>query len=198
MRKSNAARTYWPSSYNTPDLSPRQKLALRLYHTGVVPTKAEAAKQAGLARGTFYIASTRNPNMSAFAAQIDKELADETIDTARLIKQLGRKALSVIAKTMENPLVKPEVQLKAAQDLADRSPETSKVINVNAHVTSPLSDEHVLAMRNAILEAAGMKEKYAQAASGTFVTVDDKSTARSLDLVKERAPLALPGGNVSD
>jgi hypothetical protein len=194
MKSNTAARTYWPENYQKQGLSPRVKLATRLYHTGLAKTKAEAADLAGLARGTFYIASTTNPQVTNLAEQVDKEFFDETIDTSRLIKRLGKEALGHIAKTMRSPIVKAEVALKAAQDLADRSPETSKVINVNARVETPLSDEQVAALRSAVLEAASLREKFQAAAVGSFVTVTDQSTSRSLDLVKERAPLALPPG----
>lgn len=149
---------------------------------------------AGLSRMAFYIASTTDLQVSSLAAQVQKELEDETIDTARLIKRLGRHALVKIAGMMDDPNAKHETQLKAAQDLADRSPETSKVVNINARVETPLTEDQVAALRRGMIEAAALRDKYARAAEGSFVTVNDQATARSLDLVKERAPLALPPG----
>jgi hypothetical protein len=180
------------------ELSPRVKLATRLYKTGFAKTKGEAADLAGLNRQTFYLLSTTEIQVAELAAKIDQELQDESIDTGRLIKQLGRKALHKIDSVMSNPLVKFETQLKAAQDLADRSPETSKVVNINARVETPLSDDQVAALRRAMIEAANLRDKFSAAAEGSFVTVTDSATARSLDLVKERAPLALPPGGRED
>jgi hypothetical protein len=194
MKSNTAARKLWPTETRSKELSPRVKLATRLYGTGLVKTKAEAARLAGLNPGTFYIVSTTVPQVGHLMEQIDKELEDETIDTSRLIKRLGREALGQIAKVMRNPMNKSETILKAAQDLADRSPETSKVVNINAKVETPLSDEQVAALRTAVLEAATLRDKFPSAAQGSYVTVTDQSTARSLDLVKERAPLALPPG----
>lgn len=193
----NPARKLWQTEIRTKPLTPRVRLATRLYHTGAARTKREAALAAGLTPSTFYIVSNTVPAVQTLADQVAKELEDETIDTGRLLRRLGRKALVTIARTMENPLVKAEVQLKAAQDLADRSPETSKVLNINAQVAVPLSDDQVAALRRSMIEAASLKASFASAAQGNFVTVSDQSTVRSLDLVASRAPSGeklLPGG----
>lgn len=193
-RPRSEARQLWPHETRVKPLTPRIKLAARLYASGICKTKGEAAENAGLTKSTFYVTSNADPQVAAIMAQVDAELANETIQTGELIKQLGRKALLKIEQVMDNTLVKPEVQLKAAQDLADRSPETSKVINVNAQIASPLSEDQLAELRRAMLMASNLKEKFPAAAAGSFVTVSDAGTARSLDLVKERAPLALPAG----
>lgn len=190
----NTARKLQPSEARVGALTPRIKLATRLYNSGICRTKAEAADAAGLNRVTFYIASTCDPKVASLAAQVQKELEDETIDTAKLIKRLGRHGLAIVAEIADNALVKSETRLKAAQDLADRSPETSKVVNINARVETPLTEDQVAALRRGMIEAAALRDKFANAAVGSYVTVNDQSTARSLDLVKERAPLALPPG----
>lgn len=190
----NLARKLWSHETRVKELTPRVRLAIRLYATGICKTKAEAADKAGLTRSVFYLVSNADTQVASYAAQIQKELEDETIDTAKLIKKLGRRALGVIAKTMESPDAKPETQLKAAQDLADRSPETSKVLNINAKVETPLTEDQVAVLRRTMIEAAAHREKFSAAANGSYVTVNDADTARSLDLVKERAPLALPPG----
>lgn len=179
-------------------LTPRIRLATRLYATGVAKTKAQAAEMAGLAPSTFYITSVTENQVTDLMNKIDRELEDEHLDMGRLLKQVGRRAVRHIAWTMESDEVKHEVRLKAAQDLADRSPETSKSTNINLGLNAGLTDTQVASLRDAMLEAAAMKEKFASAAQGNYVTVSDAGTARSLDLVKERAPLALPSGGNSE
>lgn len=193
----STARELLPHEYRIKALTPRVRLATRLYHTGLCKTKADAAEKAGLNKATFYLISTTSSEVASLAEQVQRELEDETIDAARIVKRLGRKGLGIVAEIADNPLNKAEVRLKAAQDLADRSPETSKVINVNARVETPLSEDQVAALRRGMIEAAALRDKFAKAAEGSFVTVTDANTARSLDLVKERAPLALPPGGES-
>lgn len=190
----NTARELYGHEYRSKDLSPRVKLATRLYNSGLAKTKGEAADMAGLARSVFYTVSITDVKVASLATQVQKELEDETIDAAKLIKRLGRRGLGIVAEIAENPLNKSETRLKAAQDLADRSPETSKIININARVETPLSEDQIATLRRGMIEAAALREKFAEAANGSYITVDDSSTAKSLDLVKERAPLALPPG----
>lgn len=155
---------------------------------------AEAADAAGLNRSVVYSLNIYDLQVASLAAQVQKELEDETIDTAKLVKRLGRHGLGVVAEIADNPTAPIAVRLKAAQDLADRSPETSKVVNINARVETPLTEDQIATLRRGMIEAAALRDKFQQAAEGSFVTVSDSSTARSLDLVKERAPLALPPG----
>jgi len=198
MEHPRTQRELLTHEYRMKELTPRVKLATRLYATGLCKTKAEAARQAGLSPSVFYITSTTEVKVADLMAEVERELADETIDTAKLIRRLGRAAIGQIAKTMLNPVEKGETRLKAAQDLADRSPETSKVINVNAQVATPLSDDQVHALRRSLIEAAELRARFPAAAEGSYVTVSDATTARSLDLVKERDPLmALPSGTES-
>lgn len=191
--KDALARKLYPHEVRVKDLSPRLKLAIRLYSTGLAKTMREASEKAGLNPSVFYITKSTEPKVSELMAYVDRQLEQEELDTAALIKRLGRQAVRNIAHLMENAK-KEEVQLKAAQDLADRSPETSKVINVNARVETPLTEDAVASLRRSILEAAALRERFVEAAEGNYVTVSDASTARSLDLVKERAPRSLPSG----
>jgi len=190
----NTARKLFPHETRNKALTPRVKLAIRLYHSGLCKTLKEAALKTGIHPSVIYTLNNHDLQVASLAAQVQKELEDETIDTARIVKRLGRKALGIVAEIAEGTQNPVAVRLKAAQDLADRSPETSKVINVNARVETPLSEEQVATLRRGMIEAAAMRDKFAQAAQGSYVTVSDATTARSLDLVKERAPLALPPG----
>src|SRR3569832_1978997 len=125
--------------------TPRVKLATRLYATGVAKTKAAAAEMAGLAPSTYYLISTTESKVSDLMNHIDKELESEQLDTGRLLKHLGRKAIRHIAWTLDSDEVKHDTRLKAAQDLADRSPETSKTTNLNVGLGAGLSQEQVQA-----------------------------------------------------
>lgn len=177
----------YPSERRERPLSPRVKLALRLYVMGAAKTKKEAAAMAGLQYSSL-ATIRRDPQVLRFMEELDAEIAAEAVNTSELLKRLGRRAIRNIAGFMESEAVKDEVRFKAAQDLADRSPETSKVLKVHSEATLTMSPEDVLRLRAAMLDGAQNKILYAEAAEGNFVKVNDESTVRSLELVKENSP----------
>lgn len=152
-------------------ISPRVNNAIRLYASGAVKTKGEAERVAGLAKGGFYVLR-RNPMVNAAIAKISQEIDSGTINMADAIQRLGRHGVAKIAQLMETA-VKEEVQLKAAQDLADRSPETSKThkVALEADVTLPASTVSDLA--RALVEQASRRERYIEAAQGDYVKVSE-------------------------
>lgn len=173
-------------------LSPRVKLAARLYATAVVKTKKEAALAAGLDKNVLY-QLRHERQVNDLIRKIDHELENNIISTADVLKILGRKAVVAIADIMTTDNVKDEVRLKAAQDLADRSPETSKTLKVQAESSLSISDEAAELIRAAMLESARSRLNFAEAANGNFITATDEATRSGLELVKDSVS-ALPSG----
>jgi hypothetical protein len=197
MLHPSTARQLLQHEVRSKNLTPRVKLAARLYATGVAKTKRQAAQMAGLSESVFYITSISEPKVSELIAQIDREMESDQINMGKLIQKLGRRAVRNVAQIMENPQVKDEVRLKAAQDLADRSPETSKVLNIHATIAAPISDEQFELMRKAMLESESAKAQFADAAKGNYVTVNDAGTSRALELVSDNAPKQLSEGEAA-
>ena len=106
-------------------MSPRVRMAMRLYGNGSM-TQKEAAQAAGLHK--VYVANlvNKSPLVANFIDKIQGELDEQAVDMGKVIKAAGRKAIENIYLTMEHG-DNPALKLKAAIDLADRSPETSKI-----------------------------------------------------------------------
>src|SRR5574338_737941 len=116
----NAVRSFDPST-----LSPRVRMALRLYGTGAVPTLVEASRTAGLNDNALYFRRYHDKRMDIYLHQLDKEIHEGSIDMTKVLQRLGRQAVVNIAHLADSAQ-KEDVRLRANQDLADRSPETAK------------------------------------------------------------------------
>jgi hypothetical protein len=165
------------------------KAATRLYESGAVRTKAEAADAVGLSRGAMYVMTSPkvdNPHLKQLREEIDGAIADRTIDMSVVLALLGRRALTVINEVMEES-DSDGLRLKAAQDLADRSPETSKTIKAAvANVNISGADAKELA--SALVRSARVKEKYAHVAEGDFVRVNTDEEVETVPEDTEQPP----------
>jgi len=154
------------------------KMATRLYSTGAVKTKKDAAEAAGVAPGYFYIESSPkngNPKVLDFINGIDAEIHSEAVDMTRVLQKLGRRAVRNIAELMERT-ESESIKLKASQDLADRSMETQKT---QRHIVESFSigEESGKAIAAALAEAAKVQKEFAHVTEGDFVRVDMSSGA---------------------
>jgi len=154
-------------------LSPRLRNAVRLYASGIVPTKKAAALAVGLAPSTFYQVSCQvvnDPGVKSMFTSVDQLVQDETIDTRRLIEIMSRQAIGKIGNLM-NGAAKEEVQFMAARDLADRGQETSKIQRMQVE-SFTLSGKDVAGLRESMVEAARVKAANAELADGDFIRLD--------------------------
>ena len=143
--------------------------AVRLYSAGIVGTKYEAARMAGLNPGTFYVVTSpavADAQVNRLMTSTDALVQDETIDTRRLLDLLGRKAIGKIANLM-NSAEKQEVQLKAAVDLADRGSETSK-IQKHQIESFTLRGQDIAALTEAMVSAAETQQRWSGEVLGDF------------------------------
>lgn len=95
---------------------------------------------------------------------------------SKVLELLGREAIGRIRGHMNNEDNPASVQLKAAQDLADRSPETSKTIKHEVASIS-LSGQDAKEMAAALVESARSRERFSHVAEGDFVQVETKQDA---------------------
>ncbi len=107
-------------------VSPRVAMATRMYATGAAPTKKAAAEAMGLSPQSLYIASTKSPAVQKIMDDTTQEVSAKAISISALLTQLSRRAVETIAGLMDES-EDETIRLKAAQDLADRGPETSKI-----------------------------------------------------------------------
>jgi hypothetical protein len=145
-------------------------MACRLYGSGAVKTKREASIMAGLHPNTLTVTTGRSEQANRLISDLSARIEDETVQTSVILQHLGRKALSKIAALMEHA-DSEHLQFKAAQDLADRAPETQKVQRV-AMESLTLSGKDVQALADAMVESAREREQYASARDG-LVEISD-------------------------
>lgn len=153
--------------------TPRTRMAARLYATGAARTKAEASSMAGLHRNYLQMLTGKNGSteVKRIISDTDQLIEDETIATTVILQKLGRKAIGRIAKKMESD--NEHVALKAAIDLADRSPETSKTQKIQVESFS-LDGKDVEALTRAMIEAAEVSQRFSSAKDGLVEIDTDK------------------------
>ena len=164
------------------DLSPRMRMALRMYAFGAVPTLSAAAEAVGVSLSALSL-KKNSPAGIQYMQSAQQILDDKTASASQVLDQLGRRALEVIGDKMENSK-DDKIQLRAAIDLADRSPTYSKVQKMQVE-SFTLSGKDAKAIAEALVAGQSVNEEYAHLAEGDF------------DKVAEATQLALPPGDPS-
>lgn len=184
-------RFYTQFRYRKP--TPRLRLAERLYQSGAVPTKKAAARAAGLNPVTYYAMTmprVGNEQIHQIGDDIDAAIHDRTINMSKVLALLGRKAVGKLNGLMDSN--SEMIQLKAAQDLADRSPETSKTIKHEVASIS-LSGQDAKEMAQALVESARSRDKFSHLVDGDFVKVESEQVK---DLPDHAKRLEKHGGDI--
>lgn len=154
-------------------LSPRVRMALRMYAYGGVDTLSQAAEACGLNNAYLGLVMNSKPGQE-FMESAEKILADKALDGAMLLDKLGRRALEVTAKIMENGL-KEENQLRAAIDLSDRSPTFSKVQKHQVEAIT-LGGRDVERLAEALARGRDVHETFAHLATENYNRISDGNT----------------------
>lgn len=178
--------------------SARVKLAVRLYQTGACRTKKEASIAAGL-HPNYLTMLTRQGGGSEpvkrLMNDVDDMIADQTVQTSAIIELLGRRAVGKLANLMES--ANEGVVFKAAQDLADRSPATSKTQKVQLDSFS-ISGQDVKDLAAAMVESARSQQRYMHIANegldevGLNVIPELPAHAKETETVEANADEAEP------
>lgn len=144
------------------------RTAIRLYETGAAKTKKEASTLAGLDPSTFTVNTYRVPGQVQPEQDRVRAMLDEkAVDMSVLLNALGMKAIERIHDLMEGS-PDHKIQLRAAIDLADRAPQTSKVQRHQVTALT-LDGKDAAAIAEALVAAARVREEYSISATGDFV-----------------------------
>lgn len=149
------------------------KMAVRLYATGASPTKKQAAKDAGLNPGYFYVMTSpalAEQQVVNLQQTTDELINDRSIDVTVLIEKLSRRGIEVIGHLMEHS-GKDEVRLSAARDIADRGKQTAKVTKFQIE-PAKLDQDQANVLAEAMVRAAVARRVGAEAATGDYIRVD--------------------------
>lgn len=161
------------------ELRPRVRMALRMYALAAVPTLSAAAEATGLALGYLSLMAN-SPAGKEYMQTVQQILDEKAISTTDLINKLGRRAIEIIGGLAEDGS-SPSIQLKAAIDLADRSPETSKTTKVQVDSFS-LSGKDARLLAESIVQGRSVHERFGTEVLGNV----------------DRVTNALPSGNPED
>lgn len=153
-------------------VGPRVRHAIRLLSSGIVKTKKEAAEAVGIAPSYFYAATNGNsgkPDALDLMDEIEMAMATRMMDTGAAMEVMGREALLVIRSKMLDS-DNEAIQLKAAIDLADRSPETTKIHKHQVEAIH-MSAEDSKALAAALVAGARTRERYGIEVQSDYVKV---------------------------
>jgi hypothetical protein len=159
-------------------LSPRVRLAARLWAAGL-GTKKHIAQSLGIHPQSMYLhtmPSVINPDAKSTVERINALIEDETVEIGKALRLASRRAVGKIVDTMENGSSEG-LRFKAAQDLADRAPETSKTQKV-AVASFSLTKDDVQDLARSMVEASHVRREFEHVAEGDFIKIDaDKREA---------------------
>lgn len=153
---------------NIKKLSPKAKLALKMVVLAGAKHK-EAAQAVGLHPAYINQLKGSKPGQE-LVAQMEQQLDETAVETSVLMDRLGREALHRIATLMRH-CESPGIQLRAAVDLADRSPQTSKVHKHQVE-SFTLGSNDAKEIAAALVESATQRQKFIGAVEGEFVKVE--------------------------
>lgn len=160
-----------------PSPLPKTKMALKLYVSGAVRTQREAAEIAGVSACTVSNAR-RSAAGQAFEKHFDTQVAEKAMSLSAVIARLSVKALAVMEDQIDNGSTE-DVQFKAAKDILDRNPETSKTNKVQVE-SFTLGNKDAKEIAAALTEGAALRRFDSEVAEGDFVRVQEVSERPSL------------------
>lgn len=148
-------------------MSPRLRQAVRLYASGATRTQKEAAEIMGVSRVGLGRILRYTPVGKNEVALIDSEIRRRVVDLSAVIEGLGQRAIARVAALMDGTDVKHDVQLRAAQDILDRNPATSKTRRLQVESLS-LTGKDVQTLVRAMTSSAELKREFPEAAIGDY------------------------------
>lgn len=145
--------------------------ALRLVAAGM--SQKEAAQAVGVHKVYVSQLVSGNPRVKEYLHRLEADIDAGVVNMSVAMRELGRRGVGHIAQMMESDSVKDELRLKAAMDLADRSPETSKTSKISIEGDMTLRQGDATALMQALVEAAEAERKFrAEVESGDYVKID--------------------------
>ena len=167
----------WRAREEHPFIPPRTKLALKLYVSGAARTQREAAEVAGVSSATVSNAR-RSLAGQAYEDNFDSQVSERSMSLSALIVKLSEKALYVMETQIENGSTE-DVKFKAAKDILDRNPETSKTNKVQVESFS-LSSRDAKELAAALVEGRLSDERFKDLEHEDFVKVEEVPAVKTL------------------
>jgi hypothetical protein len=147
-------------------------MAARLYATGAVPTKADAARIAGVHPQYFTALTNENEHVRRLVDEIQGMIDDKAVDESVILRKMSRQALGRIYELMHSS--NERVSLDAAKDLADRGPATSKTQKLEVS-SLRIGSEDVQQLIKAMVESSKPSPLFEVVTKEGLVEVRDNS-----------------------
>ena len=150
-------------------------MAARLYASGAVKSKREACQAVGIGEqylSTLSRASVANPEITSIIGEVDHAIQDKTVALSTVIALAARRAVEKVNKLMDSG--NEHIQLKAATDILDRHPETSKTQKVLSASFS-IEGKDAAELASALVRAAELNAKYPDIGKGDFVRLEGEN-----------------------
>lgn len=175
-------------NYRNTKVGPRAKMAARLYASGAVKSKKAACEAVGLNPSYLSTLSrevVNHPEIASIIGEIDHAIHDKTVAMSTVLALMARKAVEKVNKLMDSQ--NEHISLKAASDVLDRNPETSKTQKLQ--VTSfSLDGQDAKDLAAALVRGAEVREKFAEIGKGDFVKIaPDAPSPGALEAMKKTA-----------
>lgn len=151
------------------NLRPAVKMALRMYAYGACKTLTEAAEATGLSVSYLSMAYNSLPGQQLMDTA-QEILNNKALEGSQLLDKLGKRAIEIIGGLMEDS-DSQHIQLKAAVDLADRSPTYSKIQKHQVE-SFTLAGRDAQAIAEALVAGKSIHETYAEYAAGNHDKVN--------------------------
>lgn len=150
-------------------LSPRVQMGLQVYASGAAKTVKEAAEIVGLT--AVHLGNVKNKGGGQeLIDRMQGKIEDAAVNTSALLQTLGVEAVHKLASLMRTA-GSENIQLAAAKDLADRSPETSKTQKIQVDSFS-INGEDAKHLAEAMVRARQSDSRWAGQVQNGFVKVD--------------------------
>lgn len=181
-------RLYLASIVDPSQLKPRVKMGLRLYVHCACPTIKSAARAVGI-NPTYLTLMSKTVGAQKFMDSAHAIMAETATSTSALIEKLSRRAIGVIATTMEDASSEA-LRLKAAIDLADRGSETSKIQKHQVE-SFTMDSKDARSIAEAMVSAALVRGAHSNLITENFDRVNVLSAEESLPIMIPPASLRL-------
>lgn len=171
--------------YRNTKPGPRVKMAARLYASGAVKSKKEACQAVGL--GEQYLSmlsrpSVANPEITSIIGEVDHAIHDKTVALSAVIALAARRAVEKVNRLMDSN--NEHIQLKAATDILDRNPETSKTQKVLSASFS-IEGKDAAEIAAALVRSARLREKYPNIGQGDFIKIEGEDGKQEINLPRD-------------
>lgn len=155
---------------DTHNFTPKTKLALKLYVSGAARTQEEAAAIVGCHKQS--VSNMRRTKTGReFEDGFDSGVTERMMSLSAVIDRLSKKAVVVMEDLIDNGSTE-DVRFKAAKDILDRNPETSKTNKVQVE-SFTLSGRDAKELALAMTEGRLAVAKFEEATEGDFVRVQE-------------------------